>query len=223
MLVNGTRLVPDASGALWWPNERTLIVADLHLEKGSSYAVRRRGFLPPYDTRATLAELEKVIRRHSPSRVICLGDSFHDRGAAERLHDDDRRKLAQLMTGTDWVWLLGNHDPEPPKDVGGTAVEELVIGGLKLRHAPLPGRQPGEVSGHLHPKAAVTIRGRRLTSRCFATDGARLVLPSFGAYTGGLDVLDAAFTALFHAGFHAWMLGERQVFPIASLKLAAIA
>lgn len=221
MLLNGVRLMPDATGALWWPATRTLIVADLHLEKGSAYAARSRQFLPPYDTRATLGRLEALQRRHRPARWLCLGDSFHDQEAADRLADEDADRLRRLAGQSDWVWLCGNHDPAPPGNLGGRVVEELAEGGLVFRHQAAEGRQPGEVSGHFHPKASVVVQGKRLTRRCFVSDGIRLVLPAFGAYAGGLDVLDRAFAPLFSRMFHAWLLGDASVFAVPRDRLAA--
>ncbi len=217
-MVNGVRLTPDPSGALWWPDARSLVVADLHLEKGSSYA-RRGVMLPPYDTRATLDKLDSLVRRYTPARVIALGDSFHDGDGAARLADDDADRLRRLAQQTRWIWIAGNHDPAPPDWLGGTVTDELADGGLVLRHQARPERQPGEVSGHYHPKASVVVRGRHLTRRCFMTDGIRLILPAFGAYAGGLDVRDEAFVPLFRHRFHAWVLGDQQVFPVPSQRI----
>jgi len=222
MLVNGTRLVPDPSGALWWPAERLLVLADLHLEKGSSLAARGIGLLPPYDTRATLGALENLIRRYRPAGVLCLGDSFHDRAAAERAAPDDLDRIRRLTAGTEWVWLAGNHDPAPPADLGGRILTEMAIGPLVFRHEPT-GAAAGEVAGHLHPKAAVRVRGRRVTGRAFLTDGLHLVMPAFGAFAGGLCALDPAFGRIFRRGFHAWIAGQRTVAPIPSRRLEPFA
>ncbi|MBI1261945.1 MAG: ligase-associated DNA damage response endonuclease PdeM [Rhizobiales bacterium] len=208
-------------GALWWPAERMLIVADLHLEKGSSFAARGIA-LPPYDTRATLARLESLIARLAPDSLVALGDSFHDRLAGERLPEDDRAKIRALASRTDWIWMEGNHDPLPPEGLGGRAVSHLAIGPLRLRHEPQPAPAPGEIAGHLHPCAAVHIRGRRLRRRCFASDGQRLIMPAFGAYAGGLNVLDAAYDDLLPGlSFHAWMMGAKSVVPVAATRLSA--
>ncbi|MGB8363158.1 MAG: ligase-associated DNA damage response endonuclease PdeM [Rhizomicrobium sp.] len=212
--VNGEQLLLDASGALWWPHERTLVLADLHFEKGSSLA-RRGVLLPPYDTRATLARAAERIRHYAPARVIALGDSFHDRDGADRLDEADRAHLAHLGAGTEWIWIAGNHDPAPPSWLGGRVAEEIAIGGLVFRHAPAPTPAAGEVAGHLHPCASVTRRGRSLRRRCFVCDGARLLMPAFGAYAGGLDVRDAAVRALFPARFLTYLLGMRRVYAVA--------
>jgi DNA ligase-associated metallophosphoesterase len=208
----GAVLVADAAGVLVWPEREVLVVADLHLEKGSGLAARGR-LLPPYDTGATLARLERTLQHWRPRTVVSLGDSFHDRRAATRLPAEARNRLCALTAAVDWIWVAGNHDPEPPDGLGGRAVETFELAGLLFRHAP-DGGGAGEVAGHLHPKAAVRNRGRRLSRRCFATDGRRVVLPAFGAYTGGLNVLDPAFGQLFPAGFHAYVLGPERIHVI---------
>jgi DNA ligase-associated metallophosphoesterase len=159
--------------------------------------------------------------RHARHDRPAGGDSFHDQEAAERLADDDADRLRRLTGQSDWVWLCGNHDPAPPATLGGRIVEELAEDGLVFRHQAAEGRQPGEVSGHFHPKASVVVQGKRLTRRCFVSDGIRLVLPAFGAYAGGLDVLDRAFAPLFNRMFHAWLLGDANVFAVPRDRLAA--
>lgn len=212
LTVNGARLLGDRSGGLFWPGQSTLVVADLHLEKGSSFAARGQ-FLPPYDTAATLIGLEALVTRYRPARVICLGDSFHDRQAPERLAAADATRLQGLTADRDWVWICGNHDPQPPEAWGGRVAAELTLGPLVFRHEAESGRpSPGEVSGHFHPKAAVRLRAKRITSRCFVSDGRRLILPAFGAYTGGLSVLDPAISGLFARGFEVLVLGQRGLY-----------
>lgn len=216
MQVNGATLTPDPSGALWWAAERTLVFSDLHLEKASSLARRGLGLLPPYDTRATLAAIAAAIDRYGPDRIICLGDNFHDREGSARLHAADRTALAAMVGRKDWIWLAGNHDPALDGDLGGRFVEELRLGPLVFRHEPLPGPQPGEIAGHLHPKTSVSVTGANFTRRCFASDGHRVVMPAFGAFAGGLDLSHPAFRGLFRSGLHAWILGNRTVhrFPV---------
>jgi DNA ligase-associated metallophosphoesterase len=217
--VNGECLTPDPSGALWWPAEKTLIFADIHFEKGSSYA-RRGALLPPYDTRATLARLTDVMIERKPSRVIALGDSFHDAEAADRLDATERNALYDLVRLTDWIWIEGNHDPKPPGWLGGTVASEIAIGGLIFRHEPQRVARAGEIAGHLHPCAVVSMRGRSIRRRCFISDGQRAILPSFGAYTGGLDVRDRAISGLFPESYLTFMLGNRRVYAAGS-KAAA--
>lgn len=211
LLVNGVALQADVSGALIWPARRLAVVADLHFEKGSAFAARGQ-FLPPYDTATTLDKLERVIARHRVESVICLGDSFHDSGAAERLDPAQAARLQGLTARLEWTWIAGNHDPAPPADWGGQVAAEVTLGALTFRHEAAPAACGGEVSGHYHPKAAVVVRGKRITAPCFVTDGRRLLLPAFGAFTGGLNVLDPAIAGLFRRGFQATLLGRNGLF-----------
>jgi len=217
--IAGEEAVCDHGGALYVPALRLLAVSDLHLEKGSAFA--RRGMLmPPYDTAATLLALQAVIARYDPRIVISLGDSFHDSWGAERLPGAFREMLLALMAGRDWFWIAGNHDPRPPADLPGTTVAELAIAALRFRHEPQAGAPDGEIAGHLHPCARIFQRGRSLRRRCFAGDGARLIMPAFGAYTGSLNILDRAYAGLFRReSLMAYMLGDSGVFPIAGSLL----
>jgi len=219
-LLNGAELVADPLGVLLWPARRTLVVADLHLEKGSGFAARGV-LLPPFDSVATLARLAEAVETHRPERVICLGDSFHDGGAGERLGDAERRRLRALTSGTDWIWIAGNHDPEPPADWGGRVLPELADGPLVFRHEAVAGTAGGEVSGHYHPKARVRLRGRGVSGRCFVCDGRRLMLPAAGAYTGGLDVLSPDLRRLFARRFEVFLLASGRVWRIPSDRLDA--
>ena len=211
LLVNGVALQADVTGALLWPERRLAVVADLHFEKATAFAVRGQ-LLPPYDTAATLDKLENVIARHRVQRVICLGDSFHDRAAAERLDPAQAARLKALTSRLEWTWIAGNHDPVPRDDWGGSVAEEITLGALTFRHEAAATARGGEVSGHYHPKASVAVRGRRITAPCFVTDGRRLILPAFGAFTGGLSVLDPAIAGLFRKGFQATLLGRNGLF-----------
>jgi hypothetical protein len=219
--VNGETLLLDKSGAAVWPAEKTLIFADLHFEKGSAYA-RRGQLLPPYDTRTTIKRMAEVIARHLPKRVIALGDSFHDGDAAARLDSEECELLAQLAAGAEWIWVEGNHDPKPPAWIGGRVAAEIALGGLVLRHVPGGGAQAGEVAGHLHPASRVRLNGMSVRRRCFVSDGARLLLPSFGAYTGGLDVRDAAIASLFADGFAVYALGRDRVYAVQGTTSSAV-
>jgi DNA ligase-associated metallophosphoesterase len=193
-----------------------LVVSDLHLEKGSSFATRGV-LLPPYDTIATLGRLGAAIARHNPRTVIALGDSFHDRFAQDRLSLQNREVIAALQLRRDWIWISGNHDPELPADIGGVVADEVGIGPIVFRHEPTGAE--GEIAGHLHPKARVTTRGRSVERRCFASDGARAIMPAFGAYTGGLNIRDAAFAKIFQSlGFVAHVLGDRRLHTIAASR-----
>jgi hypothetical protein len=214
--VSGVTFAADLSGALYWDEQRLLVVSDLHLEKGSSYAMRGT-LLPPYDTIATLGRLAAVISRHDPRIVVALGDSFHDRTAHGRLSAENRDTVAALQSGRDWIWISGNHDPELPSDLGGTVADEVALGPVTFRHEP-SGAQ-GEIAGHLHPKARVSARGRSMERRCFASDGERAVMPAFGAYAGGLSIRDKAFAKIFPKnGFVAHLLGDRRVHAIAASR-----
>lgn len=215
LVIAGQRLVLDPSGALYEPRTGALIVADLHLEKGSSFA-RRGMLLPPYDTAATLARLTQVVMRVRPRVVIALGDSFHDRDAGERLSDDDATRISALQAGREWIWIAGNHDPQISARVGGERHEELRLGALTLRHEPSARDSHGEIAGHLHPVAV--IGGRR---RAFVTDGTRLVAPAFGAYAGGLNLHHPAIARLFSGRRIAHVLGRNGVYAVCASKCAA--
>ncbi len=216
--IMGEACVLRTSGALWVIAHNTLIAADLHLEKGSAYAARGQ-MLPPYDSAATLTRLEAEIAALDPARVVLLGDSFHDTRAIGRMAPDDRAQLDRLAAARDWFWLEGNHDRvalgEDLTGLTGTVVETLSLGALRLVHEPQPGDQPGEVAGHLHPAARVAAHGRGVRRPCFVTDGVRLILPAFGAFTGGLDVRDPAIAGLFAEPPMAGALGRDRVHALA--------
>ncbi|MEM6627352.1 MAG: ligase-associated DNA damage response endonuclease PdeM [Pseudomonadota bacterium] len=217
----GARLTPLKECALWWEDERLLVVSDLHLEKGSSYAARGQ-LLPPYDTRATLRAVAALMDAFRPQTVISLGDSFHDRQAEARLSAEDVETIRALTASTDWIWVEGNHDPIPPKHLGGRAALEIKRGPLTFRHEPTLEAYDGEVAGHLHPCAKIRGRsGRHVRTRCFIQNGRRLVMPSFGAYTGGLNVCDAAFADVFAHEFSVIAAGRDDVYVTPLSRLAA--
>jgi DNA ligase-associated metallophosphoesterase len=207
----GERVHALPAGALYWPSRRLLAVADLHLEKGSSYAVAARKMVPRHDTRQTLAMLSALIDGFAPATVVCLGDSFHDRAAIDRLPDEERREIERLASRTRFIWIAGNHDPAPPPAGWGEVAEEIDDGPLVFRHEAQFGPVSGEISGHYHPVAALTVRGRGMRRRCFLTDGRRVILPAFGAYTGGLNALDPAIAQLFADDYDALLVGREQV------------
>ena len=216
--IEGEVCVLRCSGALWVLDHRTLIAADLHLEKGSAFAARGQ-MLPPYDSRATLDRLEAEIEALQPAAVVLLGDSFHDAASVGRMAKDDRARLDRLAAGRDWIWLEGNHDiaalAGAIDDLVGEVVETMALGSLRLIHEPQPGEQPGEIAGHLHPAARVSAHGRGVRRPCFVTDGRRAVLPAFGAFTGGLDVRDPAIAGLFGEPPLAAALGRDKVHALA--------
>ena len=209
----------DMSGALYWPAEKALIVADLHFEKGSSFA-KGGQMLPPYDTRETLLRLAAVIDHYEPEAVICLGDSLHDVAAAERMNEDDLAALRMMQEGRDWLWVAGNHDPEIAARLGGYVTGDVMIEGLVLRHVPTPGHATHEIAAHMHPAARLVMHGYSLRRPCFIGNGKRLVMPAFGAYCGGRNVLSAEFEPMFGSdGMSVWMLGQEGLYPVATRLL----
>lgn len=222
--VAGETCVLRCSGALWLPAHGALVAADLHLEKGSAFAMRGQ-MLPPYDSRATLDRLEAEIQALDPATVVLLGDSFHDTKAIPRMATEDRARLDDLSTGRDWLWLEGNHDrqalaldAETVARLPGRIVGDLALGRLRLTHEPearsAEDDRHGEVAGHLHPCARVAAYGRGVRRACFVTDGSRMILPAFGAFTGGLNVRDPAIAGLFAAPPMAAALGRDRVHPL---------
>jgi DNA ligase-associated metallophosphoesterase len=182
----GETFIATADGALYWPAQQALLVADLHLEKASWFA-RGGQFLPPYDSHATLSALAIEVARFGARRLLCLGDSFHDRFGCDRLPDGARALLMAMTATLDWTWIVGNHDPGFADHCGGTLAEELEIGGIVLRHEADRSDPRPEISGHFHPKLRLQIRGRSVSRRCFVASADKMILPAFGSLTGGLD------------------------------------
>jgi len=211
--IKGEPVEMRASGALWLEAGSTLVVADLHLEKGSAYAARGQ-LLPPYDSRDTLRRLALDVEHLAPKTLVLLGDTFHDHAGELRLCPSDAEALIAIGLGRTLVWVLGNHDSEGPKYLPGDIVEDLNFGALILRHEPQTGRQSGEVSGHLHPCTRVASPRGSVRRRCFVTDGTRMIVPAFGAYAGGLNILDPAFDGLFGGPVIAGALGQDRVHAI---------
>lgn len=181
----------EAAGdaALYWPARRALLVADLHLEKASSYAMAGQ-FLPPYDSRATLDELARLARRFAVEAIYCLGDNFHDDDGEGRLEPEAAALLRQMTSTLRWNWIVGNHDPGIAANWGGHVHDELCLDGIMLRHEAAPRDPRPEISGHFHPKFRQEIRGRLVSRRCFVRSQSKLILPAFGALTGGLGADD---------------------------------
>lgn len=215
--VAGVEATLRTSGALWLAQESMLVVSDLHLEKGSAYAVGGQ-MLPPYDTRETLNRLEQEVVALTPRSVVLLGDTLHDAGAESRIAASERTRLRALSERLRLIWICGNHDPGGAGDLGGETAAVVEAAGLILRHDPSPGPVRGEVAGHLHPCARINGPAGSIRRRCFASDGQRLILPAFGAYAGGLNLLDAAFTPLFETRPVGFALGRR-VTPLARDRL----
>jgi hypothetical protein len=214
----GETVAALAGGGLFIESARTLVVSDLHLEKGSSFALAGQ-LIPPYDTRATLKRVAAMVDQLKPDTIVSLGDSFHDRGGPFRMAGEDRASLRALTERADWVWIEGNHDPDIPAALGGRAVETLALGPLLLRHEPTEGPARGEIAGHLHPCARVAARGRSVRARCFATDGERLVMPALGAYAGGLNVCDPAFASVFGRTPTALLMARGKLHPAPAARL----
>lgn len=217
--VNGTTVLYDYRGVVFLPDSKVLIVSDLHLEKGAAFA--RRGLMhPPYDTEMTLTRLGNCITFYRPETIISLGDSFHDRSGAAQLPKTYRQKLLTLQKNSNWIWISGNHDPEPPEDLGGIFIEEAIVENLTFRHEPAQIAKEGEVAGHLHPAAKITRRGKSVRKPCFASDGKRLILPAFGTTTGCLSLEHKAFKGLFNrSDLNAYVLGKDQLYPVSFFRL----
>jgi DNA ligase-associated metallophosphoesterase len=182
----GETFLATAEGALFWPDRRALLVADLHLEKASWFA-RLGQFLPPYDSHATLTALAAEVERTGATTLYCLGDSFHDRFGCDRLPANARELLTRLMGALDWTWILGNHDPGFADHCGGRLADEVEVGGIVLRHEAVRDDPRPEMSGHFHPKLRLHLKGRNVSRRCFVASATKLILPAFGSLTGGLD------------------------------------
>lgn len=206
-------IVCRATGALWVEAYALLIVADLHLEKASYFAARGQ-MLPPYDTRETLARLQVEVECLSPRSIVFLGDTFHDGGGEARLHQQDHARIEALGRGRSLIWLAGNHDPAAPRGLPGEALKVFSIAGLDLVHEPTDTPRGVEVAGHLHPCAKVRGRAASVRRRCFVTDGERIILPAFGAYTGGLNIKDVAFARLLRRHPLAVVIGKDRVHAI---------
>lgn len=206
----GARLSARAAGTLWWPEMRLLCVSDLHLGKAERIARRGGSLLPPYEVTDTLARLDAELAALEPETVICLGDSFDDLAAAD-LPEAAALWLARMMAGRRWIWIEGNHDPGPVA-VGGEHRADWRHGPLAFRHIAAPAASAaGEVSGHYHPKARLVVKGQALSRPCFLIDGARVVMPAFGTYTGGLGWTDPALAGLMAPGARAVLTGPRAI------------
>ncbi|TCV75957.1 putative phosphoesterase [Neorhizobium sp. R1-B] len=221
IIVNGVLAVCDPLGGLYLPETGTLVVSDLHLEKGAAFA-RRGMMLPPYDTVATLNILSAVITRYDPKLVISLGDNFHDRKGSKYLAPELRALIAGMARGRDWIWINGNHDPDGTVDLPGSCADELIYGGLVFRHEPSLISGKGEIAGHLHPSATVRRREKSVRRPCFASDGSRLLMPAFGVLAGGLDLRHQAMHGLFdREKLVAHLLGRDRIYSVRYTNLTA--
>lgn len=217
VLLGGEPVLLDSSGALVLPERQTVVFADLHFEKGSAFA-ERGALLPPWDSAATLERIEAVLACHAPDRIVCLGDSFHDTGGGSRMAGPLSGRLRRLADRYDWIWITGNHDPEIPDGAGGAVAHEFSIGNLRFLHEPEGATGGIEVCGHFHPKARIRAGPRRITRPCFIGDERLLILPSFGAYTGGLDIMNPAIAGLFPGAFTAWLISNGSVYAFPSAR-----
>jgi DNA ligase-associated metallophosphoesterase len=182
----GETFFPTTAGALFWPAEQALLVADLHLEKASWFA-RLGQFLPPYDSHATLTAVAAEVERTGATRLFCLGDSFHDAFGCDRLPASARELLKELTSRLEWTWIVGNHDPGFADHCGGRIADEVELAGIILRHEAIREESRPEISGHFHPKLRLHLKGRQVSRRCFVASATKIIMPAFGALTGGLD------------------------------------
>lgn len=204
-------------GALWWSAQQALLVADLHFGKARFFAENGQ-FLPPYDSYETSLRLSERVAQTGARTVICLGDSFHDANGGDHLARDARGVLMELATRVEWIWITGNHD----RDVHfgfGRAEPEMRLGGITLRHEALTESAEPEISGHFHPKIRLRHRGQSVARRCFLVNANKLVMPAFGALTGGLDVRHPAIHAAMRAPVTALVPSGKRLlrFPVEGL------
>lgn len=210
---NGAELIFDHSGALYWHDQRLLVVSDLHLEKSSSCA-KRGQFLPPYDTTLTLKALQSAICDYQPRTILSLGDSFHDNHAVRRLSLDNKKIIDEISTRHSLIWIKGNHDDQQI-DIKGEWCEHKTIAGLTFRHQPSKNPINGEIAGHLHPAFSIKRCGVTIRRFCFVTDKKRMIMPAFGAYTGGLDLRHKAFENLFDPlSLRTYLLSQGFIYPV---------
>lgn len=218
ILLSGKSFVADHTGALYWPAEKTLIVSDLHLEKGS-YLTDEGVVLPPYDTSSVFEKLEEALDRYDPHRVIALGDSFStDADAYLSAHDADW--LYDLMEERDWYWICGPEQAEVPECFGGTVLPHVTLGGIKFRYEPVRAPVSHEIAGRMHPVAQISEYGHVMRGRCYVSNGMRLILPSMGKYSAGANVLGSTFDSLLgHEGLFVWAINAGRVMQVASGQL----
>ncbi len=216
----GEKLILDCSGAVYWPAQKSLFIADLHLEKGSSFACRRNILLPPYDSLASLLRVQKLLQKYDVGIFYSLGDSFHDLEADKRLSNQAKDLLQSIHCACKIYWIHGNHDPKPSADLPGFFVEEQELEFFFLRHIAIAGHcEKGEISGHYHPKALLQSRGGKVGGKCFVKDQGRLLLPAFGTFTGGLSIKDPVISSLFKADAVVYILGHSKIHAVSLAKL----
>jgi hypothetical protein len=217
----GMEFIATREGALFCPATRTLVVADLHLEKASWYAALGQ-MLPPYDSLATLTALANLVDRLDPRTLWCLGDNFHDRGGPSRLPRHARDVLERITARLAFNWIVGNHDPALTNAFGGAVHSEGRLGSIALRHIAQRDAVGPELSGHFHPKLRLTLRGRRVARPCFVRADEKLILPAFGSLTGGMDAFDPAIALAAGRVREAMVVTDRRLvcFPNAVTEIA---
>ena len=194
--INGQDVICNADGTALFEGGRLLVVSDLHLEKGK--ALSATAPIPQFDTDETLAALEHAAATHKPEKILFLGDSFHRAHLAQALDARHRARIEAMAEGREMIWIVGNHDPELPEFLPGIACEDYLTNGIWFRHIATEGAiEGGEVSGHYHPKVRIKTRARSISGKCFIHDGMRMIMPAFGAYTGGLSVFNEAIAQFY--------------------------
>lgn len=218
VLLCGKSFIADATGALYWPAERMLIVSDLHLERGS-YLTDDGVIFPPYDTASAFEKLEEALDRYDPLRVIALGDSFcSDENARLSAHDADW--LYDLIEDREWYWVCDPDQALVPECFGGTVLPHVTLGGIKFRYEPVRAPISHEIAGRMHPIAQISEYGHVMRGRCFVSNGKRLILPSLGKYSAGANVLSTTFDSLLgHEGLFVWSINASRVNQVASGQL----
>lgn len=190
------RIILDASGTLFWPTYDLLVFSDLHFEKGS-FLSQFANPIPRLDTQKTLNNMQNILALYQPSCVICLGDSFHDGNAISRMDLRNIEVLNSMVNSVlNWQWVLGNHDPEIPKEIAGLSSVNLTVNNLLLVHEPeekIKKAQDYEsieaqIVGHFHPKMRTKKVGHMMSGKCFVVGNEVLLMPAFGQYTGGLSI-----------------------------------
>ena len=209
--ISENELVAMPSGALWWPAQSILCVSDLHFGKSNRLARMGQSWIPPYENQDTLLRLETDLDSTSAKKIICLGDSFDDNEASQSLTSDELLWITKMQAGREWIWISGNHDPSP-KNLGGSFLHYLEIGKLYFQHIASADDR-FEISGHYHPKIRVIIKGQSFTRRCFLVDKNRVILPSYGTYTGGLYCNLDPLRSIMHQNAIALMTGK-EIYPI---------
>src|SRR5271165_570812 len=212
VLLCGKAMIADSTGALFWPAENTLIVADLQLSR-CSYLEGEDVLLPPYDTVSAFEKLEDAIDRYDPARVVALGNSFAG-CSAEGLGPHQKDWLLDMMEGRDWYWVVGQDSVPPLDSIGGIVVPQIILSGIKFRAEALRAPVANEIAGGLHPVAQISHYGYVTRGRCFVSNGMRLVLPSIGDYSAGTNVLSPDFDPfLAQGGLFVWFLSQGRVLP----------